>query len=57
MITSYMALLTDDTVRDHVTFGERRRDPQTDAALVPSIQGDVYRPYGDQQPVNNSRVP
>ena len=52
MVQRMMDVLEEDGVRECFHFGERLRDPATDASLVDALAGDVLLPYrSDSQPV------
>lgn len=53
MIKNYMTVLKSGSVKNFVTFGERRRDPQTDATKVPLLCNSLggHHVYGWDQPM------
>ncbi|MCK6449070.1 MAG: DUF6259 domain-containing protein [Planctomycetes bacterium] len=50
LIRNYASILRFDEVRDFTTFGERMRDPSIADYQYTVETGDVYAPYGAQQP-------
>lgn len=51
MFVRMMSVLKVDQVRRYVTFGERMRDPGTNASIIPAAPVDAFLPYTFDQPL------
>ncbi len=51
MARRFMVVLKLGAVRDFAYFGERIREPITDAPVISLMEGDNFLPYGGEQPL------